>query len=292
MGKKVRYTFDPVSIQYVEVKSSWRKICGRYLAKLVVAAFFSYATYPLWIQLEEINIQHETKAAYRHIALQYKELTQLEKKLNKVHNNDQNFYRSILNQKRIEKSIWEGGTGGTVNNTMPSIPLLAKVKGLIQKLDHKFKVQQESFAAIQKIAQEKSQELKHIPAIIPVFGRIVSGFGYRNDPFFGYGHFHAGIDIVAQVGTPVKASADGIIKTAGIPEVGYGLQIEVDHGYGYVTKYAHLSALNVRVGQKVKRGDIIGYTGNSGYSTGPHLHYEVIKNGIKVNPYDYFYSEY
>jgi murein DD-endopeptidase MepM/ murein hydrolase activator NlpD len=291
MRKKAKYTFDSTLIQYVEIKPNRKMLIAKHLSRILLAAFFSYVSYPFWVKLEEAKIIKENEKAYQTVARQYKELTLLEKKLNKVHNNDQNFYRSILNQKAIEKSIWEGGVGGNIE--LPgNIPLLSKVKNLIHKLDHKFKIQQESFSEIRAIAQEKSQELKHIPAVIPVAGRIVSGFGYRNDPFFGYGHFHSGIDIVAQIGTPIRSTADGIIKTAGMPEVGYGLQVEVDHGYGYVTKYAHLSALNARVGQKVKRGEIIGFTGNSGYSTGPHLHYEVIKNGTKVNPYDYFYSEF
>jgi murein DD-endopeptidase MepM/ murein hydrolase activator NlpD len=291
MRKKARYIFDSTLIQYVEIRPNWKTIIAKHLSRVLLAASLSYISYPFWIKLEEASVRKENDKVYQAIARQYKELAQLEKKLNKLHNNDQNFYRSILNQKPIEKSIWEGGIGGNIE--LPGdIPLLSRVKNLIHKLDHKFKIQQESFSNIRVIAQQKSQELKHIPAVIPVGGRIVSGFGYRNDPFFGYGHFHPGIDIVAPIGTPIKSTADGVIRTAGVSEIGYGLQIEVDHGYGYVTKYAHLSALNARVGQKVKRGDVIGFSGNSGYSTGPHLHYEVIKNGVKVNPYDYFYSEF
>jgi murein DD-endopeptidase MepM/ murein hydrolase activator NlpD len=118
----------------------------------------------------------------------------------------------------------------------------------------------------------------------------VSHFGYRSDPFHGGGQFHPGVDLSARIGTPIKATGDGRVVAAG-PFHGYGIHVEIDHGFGYRTIYAHLSKTKVRVGEKVKRGTVVGLSGNTGYSTGPHLHYEVIKNGQKSNPLDYIYVE-
>jgi murein DD-endopeptidase MepM/ murein hydrolase activator NlpD len=120
---------------------------------------------------------------------------------------------------------------------------------------------------------------------------MVSDYGMRRNPFHGHREFHEGLDFRAKTGTPIKVVGNGIVTEAGRPQSGYGLQVEVDHGHGYITKYAHCSKLMVNRGDTVQRGDVIALSGNTGYSTGPHLHYEVLKNGKKVNPRDYFYSD-
>jgi murein DD-endopeptidase MepM/ murein hydrolase activator NlpD len=130
-----------------------------------------------------------------------------------------------------------------------------------------------------------------VPTLRPLKGRILSGFGYRRDPISGGVHFHPGLDLDARYGEPIHAVAEGTVIEAGGSDGGYGIQVEIDHGYGYVTKYAHMSKLAVKPGQKVKRKDVIGYVGNTGYSVGAHLHYEVIRYGNKIDPRDYILAD-
>lgn len=238
---------------------------------------------------EMLLMQHQQKQILGQLASYNEDFKEIEERLNRVHKNDQTFYKSILNKEPIDPSVWEAGIGG--NRKLFSIdpPLLRELKVREQKIDFKLRLQKKSFEETHQVAKQKTLELKHIPAIKPMSGGMSSGFGYRSNPFHGgHYHFHAGVDIVAPIGTPVKGAGDGVVVKAGAPERGYGYQVEIDHGYGFRTKYAHLSKINVRIGQQVKRGDVVGLCGSTGYSTGPHLHYEVIKNGTTVNPLNYY----
>jgi hypothetical protein len=152
------------------------------------------------------------------------------------------------------------------------------------------KFERERYKEVYELVKGKRDLLDHSPSIMPTRGYFSSGFGYRNDPFTGQRHFHAGLDIAGRTGTPVYATADGKVVTIRV-NGGLGKMITVDHGYGFKTRYGHLNRYRVKVGQKVKRGDLIGDMGSTGYSTGPHLHYEVIKNGKHVNPYKYIINK-
>jgi murein DD-endopeptidase MepM/ murein hydrolase activator NlpD len=215
----------------------------------------------------------------------------LDNELTKLHERDNNFYRSILNIYRIDSSLWNGGTGGVAK--LPELTN-AKMQTLALRtelLRYRTELQAKSYIQLSQAVCLKSQELKHVPVLKPANGTITSGFGYRSHPLRGGSHFHEGMDIDGNTGDPVYAAGDGVVITAGSPESGYGLQVEIDHGFGYLTKYAHLSSIQARVGQQIKRGEIIGKVGSTGYSTGSHLHYEVIKNGVKVDPAGYIYTE-
>ena len=147
---------------------------------------------------------------------------------------------------------------------------------------------------IAKLAEDKEKFLEAIPAIQPVrnenLTRMASGYGYRTDPFTKVRKFHFGMDFTAPRGTPVYATGNGIVKRADNSSSGYGKHIRIDHGYGYVSLYAHLYKYNVRVNQRVKRGDIIGYVGSTGRSEAPHLHYEVFKDDERINPINFYYG--
>ena len=290
------YVFDSESFHYVRRKSGFSQWAGTLLVMSGVALALSAV---LLYQFQSRGFDPEARyMAYKQqqISGQFQHfataLAGMEKELNTIHRNDQTFYRSILNKKSIDPQVWEGGVGGSVRDGANrfAAPTLREVAQRTEKLHYKLGLQKLSFEETARLAQLKSEELKHIPAILPLNGRTVSGFGYRADPFHGHGHFHSGVDISAPYGAPIFAAADGVVITSGTPEWGYGLQVEIDHGYGFVTKYAHLSRTMVKVGQKIKRGTKLGLCGSSGYSTGPHLHYEVIRNGAKVNPEDYYYS--
>jgi murein DD-endopeptidase MepM/ murein hydrolase activator NlpD len=167
-----------------------------------------------------------------------------------------------------------------------------------QKLDYLSKqivVQSKSYDEILKLVQNKANMLGAIPAIQPVstkdLKQMASGFGWRTDPIYKMPKFHAGMDFAAPIGTEVYATGDGVVQRADAQASGYGNHIRIDHGYGYMTLYGHLSRTKVRPGQKVKRGEVIGYVGNTGKSTGPHLHYEVYKNGEHQNPINYYFND-
>ena len=155
-------------------------------------------------------------------------------------------------------------------------------------------VQSKSLDEIAELAEEKEKLLAAIPAIQPVrnedLTRMASGYGYRTDPFTKARKFHYGMDFTAPRGTPVYASGDGVVTRADATAAGYGRHIRIEHGYGYESLYAHLYKYNVRVGQRVKRGDLIGFVGSTGRSEAPHLHYEIFKDGDKINPIHFYYG--
>lgn len=168
--------------------------------------------------------------------------------------------------------------------------LLAESFAKIDKLERELRLQQKSYEEIYKQYKINQEKFKRIPAILPLKGSLTSKFGYRKHPILGIWAMHEGVDLVVDVGTPVYATGDGVVSYVGY-RGRYGLLVEIDHGFGYVTLYAHLSKAFVREGQKVKRGDKIALSGATGLVTAPHLHYEVWKDGIPQNPLNYFFEE-
>ncbi|MEN3038795.1 MAG: peptidoglycan DD-metalloendopeptidase family protein [Candidatus Kryptonium sp.] len=168
--------------------------------------------------------------------------------------------------------------------------LLAESFTKLNKLEREVRLQQKSYEEIYRQYKLNQEKFRHIPAILPLKGGLASKFGYRRHPILGIWAMHEGVDLVVDVGTPVYATGDGIVSYVGY-RGRYGLLVEINHGFGYVTIYAHLSRALVREGQKVKRGDKIGLSGATGLVTAPHLHYEVWKDGIPQNPLNYFFEE-
>jgi murein DD-endopeptidase MepM/ murein hydrolase activator NlpD len=173
--------------------------------------------------------------------------------------------------------------------------LVTSIADQLQLLRNRATFQQTSFGNIEKMIERKEDLLAAIPAIQPVSNqdleRVASGFGYRIDPIYKVPKMHAGLDFTAPTGTPIYATADGTIKEANFNAGGYGNHVIINHGFGYETLYAHMVRIKAKAGQKVKRGEVIGWVGSSGKSTGPHCHYEVIKNGTKVDPIYFFYND-
>jgi murein DD-endopeptidase MepM/ murein hydrolase activator NlpD len=159
----------------------------------------------------------------------------------------------------------------------------------------KIYVQSTSYDQLIKLAKNKETMLACIPAIMPISNkdlkRTASGWGWRIHPIYKIRKFHYGMDFTAPTGTDIYSTGDGVVELVESSMRGYGNHIVINHGYGYKTIYAHLNGFNVKQGQQVKRGDIIGFVGNSGMSTAPHLHYEVMRNGEKVNPVNYYFND-
>lgn len=215
-----------------------------------------------------------------------------------IEERDNTIYRVYFNSDPISNEVRRAGLGGKNRyKDLEDFNTSDLIIGSTKKVDEIMKalaVQSVSLDEITKLAKRKALLLKSIPAIQPVkneeLKQMASGFGYRSDPFTKIRKFHKGMDFSAKSGTPIYATGDGIVKKADGTVSGFGNHIEINHGYGYMTLYAHLSKYKVRAGQKVKRGDIIGYVGSTGRSEAPHLHYEVHKNGEVVNPLNFYYG--
>ena len=198
--------------------------------------------------------------------------------------------RTIFDLPTIDPEARMLGVGGPADPEMqevtPSTAEAMEVAANVDELLRLSKFERERYQEVYELLADKRDRLDHTPSIMPVRGYMSRGFGYKQDPFTGFKQFHSGLDIANKKGTPVHATADGKIVSVQV-NGGLGKMIAISHGFGFKTRYGHLDRYNIKVGQTVKRGDIIGYMGNTGYSTGPHLHYEVLQNGKPVNPYKY-----
>lgn len=228
----------------------------------------------------------------RYEAMNY-QLDMMSSALNNIHDRDEAIYRQVLEMEPTDQGIWTGGRGGSdkyadLRNLSDSELLIATSKK-IAKLKHQLAVSANSQDAILKQAQDKEKMLAAIPSIRPIRKlkkniRHLSGFGYRTHPVFKTRKMHTGIDFGARKGTPIYATGDGTIARVEYKKTGYGRNVVIDHGFGYKTLYGHMSKVKCKVGQKVKRGEVIGLVGSTGTSTSPHVHYEVLHKGKKINP--------
>jgi hypothetical protein len=202
--------------------------------------------------------------------------------------------RSIFDLPQIDPEARMLGVGGPIDPEMetvtPSTAAAMEVATDVDELLRLSKFERERYQEVFDLLTKKRDRLDHTPSIMPTRGYFSRGFGHKDDPFTGFKQFHSGLDIANKRGTPVFATADGKVVSVRV-NGGMGKMIAIDHGYGLKTRYAHLDKYNIKVGQRVKRGDLIGYMGNTGYSTGPHLHYEVLRNGKSVNPYKYIINK-
>jgi murein DD-endopeptidase MepM/ murein hydrolase activator NlpD len=223
-------------------------------------------------------------------------LQQMENVMGNIENRDNEIYRTYFEANPIPQEQRRAGFGGVnryknLEGFGNSDQIIATTKK-IDILSRMLVVQSNSLDEIQALAEKKEELLAAIPTIQPIkqedLKRMASGYGWRTDPFTKKRRKHYGMDFSAKRGTPVYATGDGIVKRADNKSSGYGRHIRIDHGFGYVSLYAHLNKYNVKRGQKVKRGQIIGYVGNTGRSVAPHLHYEIFKDKNKINPLNFY----
>lgn len=224
---------------------------------------------------------------------------QIENVLENVQERDNNLYRVYFEASPIPQSQRTAGFGG-VNRYKDlegyqNSKIIVDASKRLDVLSKQLVVQSKSLDEIEYLASNKVDLLAAIPSIQPIrnkdLKRVASGYGYRKDPFTKKPRMHWGMDFTAPRGTPIYATGDGIVKRADNRAAGFGKHIRIDHGFGYVSLYAHMSKYKVKRGQKVKRGEIIGYVGNTGRSAGPHLHYEIFKDGKKINPLNFYYGD-
>ena len=250
---------------------------------------------------KELILKNEVKELEFYYDKLNQDVELLSKILNNIEHRDDNIYRVVLGAEPIEKSVRDAGIGGADRYAdirekgITREDLVVKLHEKVDKLRRKLYIESKSQDEVVHLAKKKEQLYAAIPAIQPISNKqliaLASGFGWRIHPVYKVKKMHTGIDFAANIGTPIYATADGKIAVVDVKFSGYGKVVEIDHGFGYRTRYAHMHDFAVRTGQNIKRGDLIGYVGNTGLSTAPHLHYEVLINGTQVDPVHYFFND-
>lgn len=301
---KVKYYYDSENLAYKRIQTRKRKKFGYVVLFLVSSALFGFLIFLLLINTSYFETPKDKIQAreIEALALNYKVLNKkldlMNEVLEAIENRDNNIYRIYFNTTPISEEERKAGFGGVnrykdlqgFNNS----ELMESTTKRVDILTKELVIQSKSLDEIVALAKQKEKLLAAIPAIQPVknedLKQMASGYGYRSDPFTKIRKFHYGMDFTARTGTPIYATGDGVVYKADASLSGYGNHIQIQHGYGYKTLYAHLSRYKCRPGQRVKRGDIIGYVGSTGRSQAPHLHYEVFKGSERVNPLNFYYG--
>jgi len=301
---KVKYYYDPENLAFTKIKTKKGKKIGFILLFLAASALFGFLCFVALLNTPFFETPKDRLQAreIEYMKMQYDVLKRksalMEEALSSVEERDNNVYRTYFNSVPITDEQRKAGFGG-VNRykaleNFDNSELVINTTKRLDVLSKELVIQSKSLDEIAKLAKDKAKLLTAIPAIQPVknedLRQVASGFGYRSDPFTKIRKFHAGMDFSARTGTPIYATGDGVVTVADANSSGYGNHIVIRHGYGYETLYGHMSKYKARAGQKVKRGDIIGYVGSTGRSEAPHLHYEVHKNGTVVNPLNFYYG--
>ncbi|MGE5424578.1 MAG: M23 family metallopeptidase [Syntrophothermus sp.] len=300
---KVKYKFNKASLTFDRVQTTVRKRLFYFFTHLSTGVVFAAVVLVVAYNFLDSPKEKAQKRELEQMKLQYTMLNdQLERVtriLKDLQDRDDNIYRVIFEAEPIPSSIRTAGIGGVDRyeklKGYKNSDLIIESEKKMDRILGQLYVQSKSFDEVFNLAKNKEKMLMCIPAIQPVnnsdLKRIGSMFGTRMDPFYKVRKFHEGMDFSASIGTEIYATGNGTVVLAGTAYAGYGNEIVMDHGYGYQTVYAHLSKIFVKPGQKILRGQIIGYVGNTGKSTSPHLHYEVRKNGIAMNPMYFFFND-
>lgn len=300
---RFKYKFNPLTLNFEKISYGIRDyvITGlRYLFAGLVLGGIGVVLYASFFKdPQTTRLEREIKFLENQIEDLNNEIDTLEQFAQDLQDRDDNVYRTIFGADPYPDHLRRGGVGGSDRyknlKGYESSEEIIETKKRIGRLERMMVAQSKSYQEVYQLAQAQGEMLKSIPAIQPVANtdlkRIASGFGYRIHPIYKIAKMHAGLDFSAEIGTEIYATGDGVIEAVDSKLSGYGHHVVIQHGYGYETLYAHMSKVSVRPGEKVTRGQVIGYVGNTGTSTGPHLHYEVIKNGTKVDPAFYFYND-
>lgn len=300
---KTKYKFNHETLSFDRIKLGIRqtflRLFGYFVASLFLAGIYGFIFAFVFDSPQEKALKREIEQLTLQYELMNREMENVEKVLGHLQETDDNLYRTIFETEPVPSSFREGGIGGVNRygdlDGFSNSELVIQTAMRLDKIRKKIYVQSESFDELISYASEKEEMLVSIPAIQPLSNkdlkRTASGFGYRIHPIYKISKFHSGMDFTAPTGTDVYSTGNGVIRTVKSARRELGNHIIIDHGYGYQTVYAHLDKFNVRVGQKVKRGDVIGYVGSTGLSTAPHLHYEVLVNGRHVDPALYYFND-
>jgi murein DD-endopeptidase MepM/ murein hydrolase activator NlpD len=298
-----KYKFNPDSLSFDKIRLGIRALLLRFLAYFIGSVLVALIYWVVFASFFDSPKEKALKREVEQMTVQYglihREMATVESVLEDLQKTDDNLYRTIFEAEPIPLTLRDGGIGGVnryealegFNNSN----LVIETANRLDKIRKKVYVQSKSFDDLIKMAKNKEDMLQSIPAIIPVSNkdltRTASGYGWRIHPIYKISKFHFGMDFTAPLGTEVYATGNGTVIALLSAQRGLGKHIIIDHGFGYKSIYAHLSNFNVRVGQKVLRGDIIGYVGSTGTSVANHLHYEIKLNGVNVDPVNYYFED-
>ncbi len=299
---KRRYRINPETLQLERVEHGvryWLRRSGRYLiGGICLGVVFFYVYHAFFPSPREAALQSQNRTLTAQLQMMERQVDQIQVVMSDIAQRDDNLYRALLGAEPIPQSVRLGATRqisyydslARMSNTQ----LIADVQRKVDVLEKEVYTQAKSYDEILQLAKNQEVRLENIPAIQPVLNKdlkhMASGYGWRIDPVYHIRRFHEGMDFSAPVGTDIFATGNGTVVYSGWRQ-GYGETIEIDHGFGYLTRYAHCHKLFVRVGQKVKRGDVIALVGNTGKSTGPHVHYEVHYQGRPIDPRNYYFYD-
>jgi len=301
--KKIKYYYNTHTLRYEKLETPLRvkllRVFGFIAAALVTAAIISLLAFRFIGSPNEKLLRAENermKDRYRELS---KETKKIEQQMKELEDRDNEVYRSIFEATPIPDSArlkdLEKEQQITKVEGMEQNDLINSIITSLNNMGSRINVQKASYKDLGGMVKDKEKLLAATPAIQPVSNadlkRIASGFGYRIDPVYKTVKLHPGLDFAAPAGTPIYATADGTVEFAGNRGDGYGNNVIINHGYGYKTLFGHMFRIKARGGQRVKRGEVIGWVGSTGKSTGPHCHYEVIKNGNKIDPIYFFYND-
>jgi murein DD-endopeptidase MepM/ murein hydrolase activator NlpD len=300
---KVKYYYDTKTLSYKRIDFSRLKTLKRLFYFLIGSAFTGLIMIITFFQFfdspKEKRLNREIDILTSQYEITVDKLNQVELVLDDIQHRDDNIYRIIFEAEPISKSIRKAGYGG-VNRYQnlkgySNSELIIKTSEKIDQISKQLYIQSRSYDEIIELAKNKADMLAALPAIQPVsnknLSRMASGYGPRIHPIYKTRKMHTGMDFSAKSGTPIYATGDGKVSKVRRSRRGYGNHVIIDHGYGYKTLYAHMKKYAVRKGQEVKRGEVIGYVGSTGTSVAPHLHYEVIKDGRKINPVNFYFND-
>jgi len=298
-----KYKFDPDSLSFDKIRLGIKALLLRILAYFIGSLIFALIYWIIFASFFDSPKEKALKREVEQMTIQYdlihREMSNVENVLEDLQKTDDNLYRTIFEAEPVPSEQREGGIGGVnryealegYNNSN----LVIETASRLDKIRKKVYVQSKSYDELIKLAENKEDMLRSVPAIIPISNkdltRTASGFGWRIHPYYKISKFHYGMDFTAPAGTDVYATGNGTVVDVSSSQRGLGKHITIDHGFGYTSIYAHLSNFNVRVGQSVQRGDIIGYVGSTGMSVANHLHYEIKLNGVNVDPVNYYFED-
>ena len=299
---RVYYRLNTKSLAVERVKKSlwdWLKVALRYLlAGTLFSVIVLFIGYTFFDSPKERMLRREVDQFRVQYDLLNDRLDVLASVLDDIQERDDHIYRVIFEADPIPRPIRDAAFGGIDRYAhlagYQNTELISHTMQRVDQLASQLYIQSKSYDEVFQLALNKADMLASIPAIIPISrgtDRLISGYGMRIHPIYKTMRMHTGVDFTAPPGTPIYATGNGVVVRAERNNYGYGRMVVIDHGYGYETLYAHMSEFNVRRGQTVQRGEVIGKVGNTGTSTAPHLHYEIHRNGRAVNPVHYFYND-
>ena len=296
MSKRAKYKYDPNSLQYQKIELTLSEVIKKILkysgVGILIAGVIILISYPFIQDYSTRAAQKKIEVLESNFQSINSEMDTIVSVLKNLQETDNNLYRVIFDaepykNKELDRKILLG------NKSHESYVIAMKEK--LNSIMSSVVGQSKSFESVVQLALNKEKLLQSVPSIIPIedkeLTRLSSPFGIRNDPIYNVPKMHSGLDFTAPTGSKIHASGDGVVEVMGYSTGGYGNHVIINHGFGYKSHYAHMSEFKTSIGKKVKRGEIIGLVGNTGKSTGPHLHYEIIKNGNKIDPINFFYND-